>query len=170
MSVSRKQLHDVSIQHCQQPDPTTGCMYFSYAALTGDRSLLKYQNDNSANRFLLRVQEAGYLLWPLYANRFEVCSLQFWKMLTSYLKSIHVVKLIATIDNEGQFHTVGIEAHFSEDTLIVSDPLEKQLVHFSKQEFVTSKYANAYEINVLDSGDIQDYHPIFSRAFAKHWD
>ena len=168
MGIQRKQLHDVPIRHLRQSDPSTGCMYYSFSSLSGEKSLLKYQNDNSENRFMLRVQNLGYLLWPLYSNRFEVTKFNFWSKLFHYLEAIRKLKLILTVDTPNGFHTVAMEAHFVEDTFIVADPLAEKLQYFSSKEFHHSKYSNCYEVMVLDSGKLEDYKPIFSKPFVTY--
>jgi hypothetical protein len=158
-AIAREQLKKVRIHHLQQQSGT-GCMYHSFAALSGDDSLLIHAKDNSPHRFLLRVQEKGYLLWTLYANRFEGAQLAFWKKLSSDCSSEEQVKLIVTIKVNTDQHTVAIEADFKNNKFTVCDPMKPDCQHFNLDGLINSKYGRPIEILCLDSGLLADYKEI----------
>jgi hypothetical protein len=159
MAVSRQQLRTHQIRHSQQ-QPGVGCIQHSFYALTGAGEILQHQHDGSEYRFMLRAQQAGYLLWPLYCNQFTPADHPFWRSLRD--KAVNgpqcEYRLLVTIKPGPRQHVFGMAADFHRDTLVISDPGHNALATMTFEEFLRHHhYPHALEVLCVDSGEINDY-------------
>lgn len=160
---NRATLNSFEPRHYQQPAPE-GCMYYSYAALTGDESLLQYSIESSVQKFLLRVAEKGYLLWPYYPYESQSkLSEGIWEHIQSKCRDSEDRRFLVSFFSPGTVHDrpdhmIAVHANFRDDVFNVYDPGKQDKQIFNLVELDSMPlYGTPEEIFVLDSGDEQDY-------------
>lgn len=165
MPVSRQQLQAHQIHHSQQR-PNVGCIQHSFYALTGAAKILCHQREGSEYRFMLRAHQAGYLLWPLFCNRFVPADQAFWGQLRNEARRglQWEYRLLVTIKPGVDEHVFGLAANFHTDHLVVSDPMQSASVTMDFQGFLNARipgtqyyYHHSLEVLAIDSGEINDY-------------
>jgi hypothetical protein len=113
---------------------------------------------------MLKVQEEGYLLWPLLKlpNDFKYYNID-WNRFYDYMRNKqsldnipHFKLLISVIMYEKDDHMMAVEADFISNRITVSDPPLDKLFYYTWDEFM-KKYEKIYEIMWLESGESEDY-------------
>jgi len=138
-----------------------GCIQHTFYALTGENEILAHQDEGSPQRFLLRAQDAGYLLWPLYCDRFAEAGPSFWNALKKDCQDETDVRLMVTIKPTIREHVFGVQANFKNGDMIVTDPGMQALLRFTFDQFLQHPdYPRALEVLCVDSGVIDDYNPL----------
>lgn len=134
-------------------------MYHSFLSLTGERELLRHECEGSPQRFLIRAGKLGYLVWPLFSNRFEPATEKFWWSLKGACKGETDVRLLLTLKRDD--HVVGLQADFKNGKMVICDPGKGDLQSFDFPAFLKHPdYPEVLEVLCVDSGKIEDYDPI----------
>jgi hypothetical protein len=148
------------VKHKKQMTPS-GCQYHSAYALLGDESLLEYVDDASSMRFILRLLERGKYLFPYWGGVFSSASVPetFWRHLAELCgKNGGPQQMLCDyLSPAGQGHTVA--AILNDTTVWVSDSMCDDIQAFWLDDFLKSRYAKAYQVNVLYSTKMEDYEP-----------
>jgi hypothetical protein len=155
--IDRREIETQAPKHSRQI-LRTGCMQHSFFALTNAKEVLNHQEEGSLQRFLLRTGRLGYLVWPIYCNRYEVASSDFWRRLKDDLSVRNGLRLLCCVGSPGELHFVGLLANFASDQIEIFDPMRDSSMMVRFDEFLRLKfYRDAFEIHCIDSGIIDEY-------------
>lgn len=99
------------------------------------------------------------MIWPLYCNRFEPATEQFWQSLKKECQSETDVRLLVTLKRDN--HVVAVQADFKTGNMVICDPGKDNLQPLDFSKFLNHPdYPKALEVLCVDSGKIEDYDPI----------
>ncbi|SMB93326.1 hypothetical protein [Deinococcus hopiensis] len=153
--------------HHRHQTTFSGCTYHALYALSGEELLLAHVHDVSEPRFYARIHELGLMAVALYVG--EPAPPAFWTRLhegeQQFLVSIPARRL-----GEIQ-HAVALEltpGHWA----TVSDSRERQLLHFTWDQFLASEYAQPHRVEVIAPAVVEAYpfedgHGLVVHALAR---
>lgn len=140
-------------------------MYYSYAALTGDDSLLEHVRDCELMRFEIRVFGRGYVIRTVYVNGRDLCDRQFWEDFMAQWSHIRgyfrFLLAVPSVHYPGVVHCVAMVMDPVIDHVEISDPEEEEVQVMDIDRFLVSPYSLCYEVGHLQSADLDKYPPIW---------
>lgn len=158
----------LSLGHQHQPQPY-GCIYHAAYALLGDPTLLDHIEDDRTAAWVARLARRGVVPYHLWYTRLSsrtepVITDRDWEAIRSQaqVQQADTLPLMVTIaSNRVQgYHltAVLIPSRRMGDVVQISDSALPELLHLSWQDFLRSRWAAAYEVEMLVSLDA-DTHP-----------
>lgn len=148
----------------RQADAPWGCLYYALHAHLQDDTLLDFIDDVSEARWRIRALERGVMIVPWYADQLQHCWPDTWHDLIE--RSSGSIPLLITVSSKaapGSRHIVACKMRVGMShegiTFEVSDASQPEAQHFATlDEFLSSRYARAYQIETLISTDMEA-HP-----------
>jgi hypothetical protein len=165
--ISREEIYNQDLIEVTQPEGT-GCMWYSMYSLTGNEVFKQYENENSSDRFMIKVQEEGYFLWPLFAVppsfylQHDILHelLNFLKH-KNYITVKIIISEVKKTKKEpnGIQHVVAAQFDITNGNGKLLDPV-KGFFESLTWDGLLIRCPMIFEILVLDSGDPEDYASI----------